>query len=215
MVAKEKIKKIAILIIGVYLAMFIIVNGANLIGGVIFPPSEANIGDEVVIDIGRNNFLVATFKDYTKVSESDINNGNFHGKNTTIVDTSGAKGSVITWTETTPTTPSENIEYGPTHTDSKIDGIYFKQYNPKDKTTYGILVESSLSKITQSKLIHDVLGFSNSDLGISTSSSNSNSYHVKNDPYTIAKNDPDWYYDHYDYGDNDKIDEYLESQGYD
>ena len=38
MAAKEKIKKIVILIIGVYLAMFIIVNGANLIGSVIFPP---------------------------------------------------------------------------------------------------------------------------------------------------------------------------------
>lgn len=31
----------------------------------------------------------------------------------------------------------------------------------------------------------------------------------------IAKKDSDWFYDHYDYGDNDKIDEYLESQGYD
>ena len=69
MVAKEKIKKIAILTIGAYLAMFIIVNGANLIGSAIFPPSEANIGDEVVIDIRGNNFLVATFKGYAKVSE--------------------------------------------------------------------------------------------------------------------------------------------------
>lgn len=37
---------------------------------------------------------------------------------------------------------------------------------------------------------------------------------VDDSPYAIAKNDPDWYYDHYDYGDYDDIDEYLESQGY-
>lgn len=37
---------------------------------------------------------------------------------------------------------------------------------------------------------------------------------VDDSPYTLAKNDPDWYYDHYDYGDYDEIDEYLESQGY-
>lgn len=51
----------------------------------------------------------------------------------------------------------------------------------------------------------------------SSSGSSSSSHYggVDNSPRTIAKNDPDWYYDHYDYGDNDKIDEYLESQGYD
>lgn len=49
-----------------------------------------------------------------------------------------------------------------------------------------------------------------------SSSSHSSHYGgVDDSPSTIAKNDPDWYYDHYEYGDNDKIDEYLESQGYD
>ena len=53
----------------------------------------------------------------------------------------------------------------------------------------------------------------------STSSSGSSGHShyggVDDSPNTIAKRDPDWYHDHYDYGDNDKIDEYLESQGYD
>ncbi|MBQ2961754.1 hypothetical protein [Methanobrevibacter sp.] len=44
--------------------------------------------------------------------------------------------------------------------------------------------------------------------------SNENYQGVDDSPYSIAKNDPDWYYDHYDYGDYDDIDEYLESQGY-
>ena len=51
----------------------------------------------------------------------------------------------------------------------------------------------------------------------SSSSSSSHSHYggVDTSPNTIAKKDPDWYYDHYEYGDNDKIDEYLESQGFD
>ena len=43
----------------------------------------------------------------------------------------------------------------------------------------------------------------------------SSRYHVDNSPSKIARNDPDWYYDHYEYGDNYAIDDYLESQGYD
>ena len=57
-----------------------------------------------------------------------------------------------------------------------------------------------------------------SSSGSSGSSGSSHSSHysgVDDSPHTIAKNDPDWYYDHYDYGDYDDIDEYLESQGYD
>ncbi len=56
-----------------------------------------------------------------------------------------------------------------------------------------------------------------SDGGASGGSSSYSSHYggVDDSPHTIAKNDPDWYYDHYDYGDYDEIDEYLESQGYD
>ena len=56
-----------------------------------------------------------------------------------------------------------------------------------------------------------------SDDGSSSGSSSYSSHYggVDDSPHTIAKNDPDWYYDHYDYGDYDEIDEYMESQGYD
>lgn len=46
-------------------------------------------------------------------------------------------------------------------------------------------------------------------------SGNSDYKGVDTSPSTIARKDPDWYYDHYEYEDNDKIDEYLESQGFD
>lgn len=48
-----------------------------------------------------------------------------------------------------------------------------------------------------------------------SSGGSSNYGGVDTSPSTIAKNDPDWYYDHYEYGDNPEIDDYLESQGYD
>ncbi len=51
-----------------------------------------------------------------------------------------------------------------------------------------------------------------------SSSGSSHSSHyggVDTSPNTVAKNDPGSYYDYYEYGDNDKIDEYLESQGFD
>ena len=54
-----------------------------------------------------------------------------------------------------------------------------------------------------------------SESNIESNYNTENDYHgVDDSPYTLAKNDPDWYYDHYDYGDYDEIDEYLESQGY-
>ena len=60
-------------------------------------------------------------------------------------------------------------------------------------------------------IIHDD---ENNSIIESNDNSNRNYEGVDDSPYTIAKNDPDWYYDHYDYGDYDEIDEYLESQGY-
>ena len=52
--------------------------------------------------------------------------------------------------------------------------------------------------------------------GSSGSSGSSHHYGgVDTSPNTIAKNDPDWYYDYYEYGDNPDIDDYLESEGYD
>lgn len=38
---------------------------------------------------------------------------------------------------------------------------------------------------------------------------------VDTSPDTLAKNDPDSYYDYYEYGDNPDVDDYLESEGYD
>ena len=79
-----------------------------------------------------------------------------------------------------------------------------------------ISVSGALSFFTPSYHYSDTYYTISSSSGSSSSSVSHSHYGgVDNSPSTIAKNDPDWYYDHYDYGDNDKIDEYLESQGYD
>ena len=47
-------------------------------------------------------------------------------------------------------------------------------------------------------------------------SGGSGHYHtVVPDRYTLSRTDPGAYYDHYEYGDNYEIDDYLESEGYD
>ena len=62
------------------------------------------------------------------------------------------------------------------------------------------------------------LYYSSDSPSVSPSVSSSGSSHyagVDTSPETVAKNNPDWYYDYYEYGDNPDIDDYLESEGYD
>lgn len=103
----------------------------------------------------------------------------------------------------------------------------YKNMNPKNqKIAIVIAVIVIIFTIigTASVLTVDSYDTSNSGSHYYTSSSPSSSHSssshshyrgVDTSPNTIAKKDPDWYYDHYEYGENDKIDEYIESQGFD
>lgn len=57
--------------------------------------------------------------------------------------------------------------------------------------------------------------YSTASSGSSDSSGSSHYGGVDTSQGSIARNDPNWYYDHYEYGDNPDIDDYLESEGYD
>ena len=60
------------------------------------------------------------------------------------------------------------------------------------------------------------LVYTNNAPSYSYSSSPSSHYHtVVPDRYSLSRSDPGAYYDHYEYGDNYEIDDYLESEGYD
>ena len=83
-----------------------------------------------------------------------------------------------------------------------------------------VVVVALVSIASVGTLAYDSYSPSDSGTHYYTSSSQSSggSSHyggVDDSPHTIAKNDPDWYYEHYDYGDNPDIDDYLESEGYD
>lgn len=98
----------------------------------------------------------------------------------------------------------------------------FKNWNQQNKII-AILIICAILILTLNSLI----SFSSTDSYPSDDSDTSNyvsySYEspsshyrgVDTSPDTLAKNDPDWYYDHYEYGDNPDIDDYLESEGYD
>ena len=91
------------------------------------------------------------------------------------------------------------------------------------------MVSTKNKDISESKLIYDILGLNRTGFDLvysstsskqpsysSSYSSGGNHYHtVVPDRYTLSRTDPGAYYDHYEYGDNYDIDNYLESEGYD
>lgn len=90
-----------------------------------------------------------------------------------------------------------------------------------DGLVYGILVDTQNITYSEKDLVHGILqhtsyeltnsGFHyNPPIDVIDVSHHHKSYNsLKGNQWDMAKNDPDWYYDHYDYGDNGDVDEYL------
>jgi hypothetical protein len=223
----------------VLIALVILYVLGMIIGGISFltsPPSVAGINDKVKIDIGQDGYLIATIDEALEyknenIPDGEVNNSNSiikwkDARNISFVDKLGKKSYAIVWKESLKDSdlkvnnPSKKAyEYGEISNQKKsMFAVYCLKYNPKNKMVYGIILDNNANKINLEDLLYDILGISRSDVNYqepSYYSSSSGRYHVDNSPSTIARNDPDWYYDHYDYGDNYAIDDYLESQGYD
>ncbi|WP_295115641.1 zinc ribbon domain-containing protein [uncultured Methanobrevibacter sp.] len=101
----------------------------------------------------------------------------------------------------------------------------FKSWNRNNKII-AVLIICIISILTVAACIsiitadtyspsHSETHYYSSGSGSSIGSGSSHYGGVDTSPNSIARNDPDWYYDHYEYGDNPDIDDYLESQGYD
>lgn len=98
----------------------------------------------------------------------------------------------------------------------------FKNWNQQNKII-AILIICAILILTLNSLISFSSTDSYSPGDSATSNHVSYSYDsypshyggVDTSPDTIAKNDPDSYYDYYEYGDNPDVDDYLESEGYD
>lgn len=222
--------------------IFILIIAFTLKNMVTITPNQADLNDNIHIDIGGDNFLVAHLDECLKINEKSIDDGFalnkdnnevhwYDAKNISFIDSSGHNGFMIVWK-----TPLQKYNDGYINGDTEYGELsntfnkasYFIAYNPTTTSIYGIILDKHGYDINN--LIHDVLGFNlpnqnettfntsndynNNYNTYSSSSYSSPRYDVDTSPETIARDDPDWYYDHYEYGENREIDDYLESQGY-
>ena len=234
----SKAKKVAVILVAIFIALLIIAFVAGSVFNMIFPPSEASYSDEVVVDISGDGVVIATLDDCLKVSEEDIPDGNFRtalgtdlfwkdAKNITYVDTYGKKGNMIVW-KTSPDGynifDADRISFVSDYLDSS-DKNCFLVNHPEKNAVYGIIIGNENISYVESQLLYNILGLNRTEYSLTYGSSSyssgisadtSSHYHtVVPDRYTLSRTDPGAYYDHYEYGDNYDIDDYLESEGYD
>ena len=235
----EKLKKTVILLAALFVFLCIAAFVVGSIVNLIVPPSEAYYGDEVVEDIGGDNVLVATLDNCVKVSEENIPDGSFKtalgqnlmwrdAKNISYVDTNGKHGNMIVWKaspeEYGAISDADSISFISDYLDSN-DGNCFLVHFPEKNAVYGIVLTGDEIKYTEYDLVSNILGLNTSQFPLtyeisqptySSYDGGSSHYHtVVPDRYTLSRTDPGAYYDHYEYGDNYEIDDYLESEGYD
>lgn len=223
----------------IFLAIIIIAAVWILIG-MFSPPSHADYDDNFTEDIGGDGFLVANLTHALKLKEENIPDGSFSAstgvlnyfdaKNISYVDYAGCDNYIIVW-KTGPdkygffdTNGSEN-QYISDYSAENNEKCFI-EYSYENDAVYGIIIGSK-DNITfkESELMYEILGldengfdlvYTNTAPSYSYSSSPSSHYHtVVPDRYSLSRSDPGAYYDHYEYGDNYEIDDYLESEGYD
>ncbi len=206
--------------------------------------SQTQSLDGIYEDIGGDGILKLNISYCTKLGEktipdasfSNLNGDNFtwkNAKNISFSDEMGFDSYVIVWKASPEDynldTSSDKDQYLSGYT-PRYQDIYFLEYSKNKNTVYGVILGNHNQLYSQSDLVYDMLGFDESQIdvssavtgnllssGSSSSSGGSGSHYggVDTSPYHLAKNDPGAYYDHYEYGDNYKIDDYLESQGFD
>ena len=236
----SNLKKVGVILIGLFVALLLISFFVGSAVTLLFPPSEAVYSDRIVEDIGGDNALVATLKGCAEVSRKDIPDGNFktdlnfnlgwkNAKNISYVDTYGNKGYMIVWKdspENYPDLSSEKVAKYISDYVGSMNGTCFLVNFPENDAVYGIIVAGDDIECSESKLMYTILDLNRSEFKQTYSTASysypssydggSSHYHtVIPDRYTLSRTDPGAYYDHYEYGDNYDIDSYLESQGYD
>lgn len=206
--------------------------------------SQSQSLDGIFEDIGGDGILKLNITSCNKLDERNIPDGSFtnlngdnftwkNAKNISFSDEMGFDSYVIVW-KTSPDdynldTSSQDDQYISGYT-PRYQDIYFLEYSKVKNAVYGVILGNRNQLYSQSDLVYGMLGFDESQFdvssavtgnllssGSSSSGSDSSSHYggVDTSPYSLAKNDPGAYYDHYEYGDNYEIDDYLESQGFD
>ncbi len=223
----------------IILFLLIIIGAAAGFVGSLFEPPKADYTDEVFEPVGDNHLNV-TLKQCKKINEESIPDGSvetanygkinyYDAKNITYVNIAGDKDYFIIWKVTADKYDfiNKSSDVGEYLSDYLQDdsGKIFLEYDIENKCVYGVILGTTNITYSESYFLYNILGLNgnifelmythHSTTGTSTSSHGSDHYHtVVGDRYSLAHNDPDSYYDHYDYGDNYEIDDYLESEGY-
>jgi hypothetical protein len=224
-------------------AMVFSMVGAASAGIFDFLEPHASLDDKVFEDIGGDEFLNATLTGCIKTGEESIPDAAFNtslgewnyysAKNITYKDVDDNEGYMVVWKTTPDKYPvfdtSDKVNQYVTLFLSDINAKAFIEYSYENNQVYGIILGCDNIDYSEADMVYDVLGldpsgFVLSDAASTTSSSSYSGstggghdhYHtVVEDRYSLSRNDPGAYYDHYEYGDNYDIDDYLESEGYD
>ncbi len=204
-------------------------------------PLKADSDDTVFERVGGDDFLNVTLKYSLKTDKRDIPDGTFStslgeikyydAKNITYVGLYGHKDYFIIW-KTDPNRydwvdRNEQVnQYVSCYLIDGVEGKCFVEYSYEYDAVYGVMLSTATDNYTEAEFIYNILGLNPAgfDLsydtvqygGVGYSSAPSSHYHtVVPDRYTLSRVDPGAYYDHYEYGDNYDIDDYLESEGFD
>lgn len=198
------------------------------------PTAYADNGFDIAL--GDYPFLVASFDNCTLLSHEKIPQGSFttlhnhtfHWQNASKItyrNNEGRTDYFIIWQ------CSPGDEYDVLYSMHDLDAYYSDYANdnksvvfmeiPKAEDVYGILLDTQNISYTEEDLVHGILGLFahgltnsgyqyNAPIDVHDASPKENYYsNYKSEQWDMAINDPDWYYDHYDYGDDGDIDEYL------
>lgn len=229
---KEKVIIILIAIIFIVIVFL----GLNSI----FNPPKADFDDFIFEDIGGDEFLNVTIKYSLKTHEENIPNGIFNtsagqinyydAKKITYVGLYGVEDYFIVW-KTTPDKydwiKNQSVnQYISTFLVGDVKGKCFVEYSYENNHVYGVMLSTDKNNISESKFLYEILGLNPYGFELSYAPSypsyggdysvSSGGYHTTvPDRYTLSRTDPGAYYDHYEYGDNYDIDDYLESEGFD
>lgn len=222
------------------IVIVVVIGAILLISNILTPPKADYVNDVVFEKIGGDDFLNVTLDGCLKIDEKDIPDGSFntaHGqinyygaKNITYVDSFGNQDYFIIW-KANPDKydwiENEQVnQYISTYLTGDIDGKCFIEYSYEDNFVYGVMLSNEQKNVSESKFMYDILSLNKDGFDLVYSqtqpsyssgySSSGSHYHtVVPDRYTLSRTDPGAYYDHYEYGDNYEIDDYLESEGHD
>ena len=220
------------------LIILILIIAAVFIAGNLLKPPQAEYGDKIIEDIGGDGFLNITLDYSLKVKEESIPDGAFNtnegeiryfnAKNITYANTFAKQDYFIIW-KASP----DNYDWVQNKPVNQYISAYltdgngkcFVIYSYENKFVYGVMLSNNLKNVSESKFLYDILSLDKNSFNLvytqpvqqsyGGTSSGSHYHTVVPDRYTLSRTDPGAYYDHYEYGDNYAIDDYLEVEGYD